>query len=331
VLAGLAAAAAAALLAIAVHALAPGAPALTVALLLGVLCGNIPGLRRLSDGPLRQGFALSARRVLRIGIVLLGLKVSLVDVAGLGWPSLLAGVFIVASAFVVTWTLARLARLPGQQPLLLAAGFSICGVSAIGAFGSATKARNEDTAVPIALVTIFGTLAIVVLPALSALLGLGAESFGAWVGLSVQDVGQVVATAQISGSVALATATVVKLTRVLALAPMVALVGIVQRRREGMPLDDATRRSRPPIVPLFIAGFLLAVLVRTWVPLPAVVFDVADQAQTLALGMALFALGTGIRGAMLRRAGIRAIAVGAGAWAYIALVALLAVVLVQQV
>ncbi|GGF28329.1 YeiH family protein [Subtercola lobariae] len=327
-LAGVAVAGAAALIAFGLHLLVPAIPLLTAAVGLGMVVGQIPATQRLLDTVLKPGIAVSARRLLRIGIVLLGLKLSLFDIAGLGWATIGVIVLIVGITFAATLGFGKLLRLPGTQPILIAAGFSICGASAVGAMSAVTRSKDEDQATPIALVTLCGTLAIFILPVLRLPLGLDPEQFGLWVGLSVHDVGQVVATAQIAGPAALAVAVVVKLTRVLTLAPMVAIVGLVERGRDAradrdaLALDPAAkpveRPKRPPIVPLFIAGFLAAVVIRTFVPISADVLSVADTLQTALLGMALFALGSNIRFAKLARTGWRALIVGLTSWALIA-------------
>jgi uncharacterized integral membrane protein (TIGR00698 family) len=239
-------------------------------------------------------------------------------------------VFIVGITFAGTYALGRWFALPGHQPLLIATGFSICGASAIGAMSGVVKAKDEETATPVALVTLCGTLAIGVLPALWHPLGLGTLQFGHWVGAGVHDVGQVVATAQIAGSAALAVAIVVKLTRVLMLAPVVAIASVVEHRRTlavSLAGTGATEtgRKRLPIVPLFVAGFIVAVLVRTLVPLSEPVLGAADAVQTALLAMALFGLGSAVRLATLVRTGWRALLVGLLSWALIALLALGAV------
>jgi uncharacterized membrane protein YadS len=206
-----------------------------------------------------------------------------------------------------------------------------------------TRAKDSDTATPVALVTLCGTLAIALLPALRPLLGLDAPEFGMWVGASVHDVGQVVATAQIAGATALAVAVVVKLTRVAMLAPMVALAGVVvarsDRKATAAEADGAAAASeaatgtaadftpvkRPAILPLFVVGFLAAVLVRTFVPLTDRFFEVAAYGQELVLGMALFGLGAAISIGTLIRTGGRALAVALISWAVIALLSLGAV------
>ena len=307
-----------------VHLLLPGLPWLTASLILGVIAGCVPPFRPALDGPLKPGLAIASRRLLRIGIVVLGLKLSLADVAALGWLAILLIVALVVLSFVITWGIGRLFRLEGDQAVLMAAGFSICGVSAVGAMSAARGSDERDQGTPIALVTLYGTLAIVVLPLLAGALHLSTLQFGHWVGASVHDVGQVVATAQTAGAAALAIAVVVKLTRVLMLAPMVAIASISTRVR-----GTATATKRPPIVPLFIVGFVLAVLVRTFVPLPDAVLTAADILQSALLACALFAIGASLRLERLVRSGPRAIAAGLVAWVVILGLALV-VVLVSR-
>ncbi|GAA1837333.1 putative sulfate exporter family transporter [Agromyces salentinus] len=319
---GLAVAASAAAIAWLVHLALPALPLLTAAVAIGIIAGQVPPVQRRLDGVLAPGLRVASRTLLRVGIVLLGLKLSLVDIAGLGWVTIATTVAVVVLTFVGTIGLGRALGLPGHQPLLVASGFAICGASAIGAMGSTVRARDEDQAVPVALVTLCGTLAIAVLPALWHPLGLDAVGFGHWVGAGVHDVGQVVATAQLAGPAALAVAVVVKLTRVLMLAPLVAVTAAVERRRH-VPTDG----SRPPVVPLFIAGFVAAVLLATFVPLPEAVLSAADTLQTAVLAMALFALGASIRFADLAATGWRAVVVGLTSWVLVATLAYGAVLL----
>ena len=323
---GLAVAAGGLLLAFAVHLALPVVPVLTMCVVIGVVLGQIPALRGRLDGAWKPGFALAARRLLRIGIVLLGLKLGLGDIVDLGAPTLVAVVIVVVLTFFGTLLLGRLARLPGDEPLLLAAGFSICGVSAIGAMAAVTRSKPSEIAVPAALVTLCGSLAIVVLPLLHAPLALTDLQFGAWAGASVHDVGQVVAVAQTAGASALALAVAIKLTRVLLLAPLVAGVGVYRRySRNGV--TDAASAPRPPIVPLFVLGFLAAMLVRTFLPVPEAALAAADVAQTILFGLALVALGSSIRVVSLVRTSGRSLLVGLASWVLVAALAWGAVVL----
>lgn len=331
-----------------IHVVFPVIPLLTAAVALGIIVAQIPPARREITGSLAPGLSVASKKFMRLGIVLLGLKLSLIDIAHLGWLTILLVVVIVLLTFAATYWLGKLAHLPKHEPILIATGFSICGASAIGAMSGVVKAKDSEASTPIALVTLCGTLAIAVLPLFWHPLGMSADQFGHWVGASVHDVGQVVATAQLAGTSALAIAVVIKLTRVLMLAPMVSIAAIAVRQRDnraaadasiadtpGAVNDDGNSRphavadvatdekpaKRPPIVPLFVAGFLLAVLIRSFVPLPESALSIADTAQTALLAMALFGLGTGVRVRELVGTGWRSLLVGLASWLFIAVLA----------
>ncbi|MGO4760811.1 putative sulfate exporter family transporter, partial [Streptomyces sp. 2MCAF27] len=169
---------------------------------------------------------------------------------------------------------------------------------------------ERDVATSVALVTLCGTLAIAVLPLLQHPLGLSDARFGRWVGASVHDVGQVVAAAQTAGPSALGDAVLVKLMRVALLAPLVAAVAVSVRARRARGAqqaeqagrtDPATRR--PPLVPLFVLGFLAMVAVRSTDRLPSAALDTAATAQELLLAAALFGLGSAVHLPSLARTG----------------------------
>lgn len=301
--------------------LLPTVSPLTLAVALGAVVGNVPGSLRRSQA----GLDVATHHLLRLGIVLLGLRLAVTDVVDLGLPSLAVVVAVVTVTFFGTqWLGRRLGLSPGAS-LLVATGFSICGASAVAAMDGVTRNRKEDTATAIALVTVFGSLAIVVLPALQGPLGLSDQAFGAWAGASVHDVAQTVAAAGAAGPSALAAAVVVKLTRVVLLAPMVAGVGLWERRRDA----GADGGTRPPLVPLFVVGFLVAVAVRSTGVVPAGVLVSAEELSTLLLAAALFALGTAVRFRRLARTGGRALALGLLSWVTICVVAYVGVRLVS--
>ncbi|QCX79278.1 hypothetical protein C9F11_28390 [Streptomyces sp. YIM 121038] len=311
---GLALAAAAVALAWLTHRLLPGLPMLTVAIVLGLVAAHVPGTRTWVRGPAKAGLTFAAKRLMRVGVVLLGLKLSLDDVLGVGWQTVAMVLVTVAATFFGTWWLGRRLGLPGDQPLLIATGYSICGASAIGAVGDVSKSEERDTAVSVAVVTLCGTLAIAVLPLLQGPLGLTDAEFGRWVGASVHDVGQVVATAQTAGGDALGEGVLVKLMRVAVLAPLVAAVAVSVRARGAA----APGERRPAVVPLFVAGFLLMVGLRSTDLLSGSALDAAGLAQELLLGAALFGLGSAVDLRSLARTGGRVALVGLCAWVVVA-------------
>nr|WP_306906886.1 putative sulfate exporter family transporter [Arthrobacter pascens] len=325
--------------AFAVHALVPVLPAMTLAVVLGLLAANLPGTAVWIAGRARPGLDFAGKHFMRAGIVMLGLKVSIVDVLGLGWLALLLVTGVVVVSFAGTYLIARLFRLPQETSLLVATGFSICGASAIGAMAAVRRIRHVDTVLPVALVTLCGTLAIGVLPLLVHPLQLSPRTFGAWTGASVHDVGQVVATAQTAGTAALGIAVVVKLTRVLLLAPMVALAGVQQRRstsrrhREeaaqraasgGVGAAASTEGVLPPVVPLFVVGFMAMVGLRSTGVLAPGWLDAGAGFQDILLGAALFGLGSAVRIRTLLHTGSRALLAALVAWLLIALLGLAA-------
>lgn len=278
---------------------------LTGGVLLGVLLANVG----LIPARVRPGLAVSTRRLLRAGVVFLGLQLSLLELAGLGAPLLLVVLVTVVFGFVATRWVGERLGLSRDLSLLTAAGFSICGASAIAAMEGASEADEDEVATSVALVTIFGTIALFGWPLLQAVLGLGDEAYGAWAGASVHEVAQVVAAASPAGETALATAIVVKLARVIMLAPLVAVVAVLARRRSMIDPDSGGKR--PPLVPLFVLGFLAMVLVRTTNVLPEGVLEATKLLTTALLAAALFGLGTGVRVRVLLATGPRALALGA--------------------
>jgi uncharacterized integral membrane protein (TIGR00698 family) len=313
---GLALAGVAAVLALGVGRLHEAIPPYVLAVGAGVLLAAVGGART----SVRPGLAFAGSTVLRVGVVLLGFDLVFPDVLGLGGRALAVVVAVVVLTFVGTrWIAGRLSVGDGLGTLT-AVGFSICGVSAIAAARDVVDADEDDVAFAVALVTLCGTLAIVILPALRGPLGLDPEAYGAWVGASVHDVGQVVATASVDGDDALATAIVVKLTRVLLLAPLVALLAF--RAARSAPVG-----GRLQAVPLFVVGFVAAIAIASTGLLDDDAIAVIDDVRALLFAAALFAIGTRVDLRRLARLGGRPLAVGLASWALIAVIAYAGVLL----
>lgn len=279
----------------------PAVSALTAAVMVGLLAGNLP----IVPEQVQAGLRWATRRMLRAGVVLLGLQLAVPQVLRLGAGTIIAVGLTVAIGFVGTIGLGRLLGVPRGLTILVATGFSICGASAIAAMESVVKRKDSDVATSVALVTLYGSLAIVAVPLLGTLLGMTGLELGQWAGLSVHEVAQVVAAASPAGAAAVAMAAVVKLSRVVLLAPMVASVSMLERRRN--PAPDG---KRPPLVPLFVLGFLVMIAVRTTGLLPGQVLDASKIATTLLLAGALFGLGSAVKVREVVRTGPRALLLG---------------------
>jgi uncharacterized integral membrane protein (TIGR00698 family) len=311
---GLAATAVATAASFALATLVPGLNATTAAVVLGVLAVNIGVLAPAT----RPGLAFATTSLLRVAVVLLGLQLSVPQLRHLGASGLEVVALTVLVTFFGTQLVARMLGVSRPLGLLVATGFSICGASAIAGMQPVAGGDEDDTRVAVTLVTLCGSLAIIVLPLLRVPLGLDYTAFGSWAGASVHDVGQTVATANRVGHGALEPAIVVKLTRVVLLAPLAA--GVALSRRRSMP---APGKRRPVPVPLFVLGFLAAITVRSTGLVPRVALTGAAQVQQLLLAAALFALGSGVSWTMLRRTGGRPLVLGLVSWVLVASVAYL--------
>lgn len=308
---GLALAAACVILALLVHRVSDSISPLVIAVVLGTVLSNL-GLIPDRAGP---GLQFAAKRLLRLGVVLLGFQLGIAQMAEIGIAGLAGVVLIVSLTFFGTLWAGRRLRLTPGLTLLIATGFSICGASAIAATKSVSTADDDDTAASIALVTLCGSLAIVVLPPFGHLLGLDPTTFGMWVGASVHDVGQVVAASATAGGAAISAAVLVKLTRVLLLAPLVAGVSLHHRAKIRSSGNDA---QQPPIIPLFVVGFLVTTGIRSMDLLPLQAIDLLDQAKTIVFALALVGLGAGVQIKKLRRFGPRPLVLALISWFVIA-------------
>jgi len=318
---GLLLCAAAVAIAMTVNAALPAASPLIIAIVLGIAVTNTVRLPQ-STAP---GITLAAKKLLRLGIVFLGLQLVLSDIAALGVPMLIVIVCIVAGGIFGTLLLGRLLKMRPTQVLLIACGFSICGAAAVAGVEGVTDSEEEDVVTAVALVVIFGTLMIFGLPLAASLLGLSPEVSGMWAGGSIHEIAQVVAAGGVIGGGALTIAVVVKLARVLMLAPVAAVLSVRQRRSGRVEAGQ----KRPPIVPLFILGFLAMVLLRSFADLPGAVIAAGSFAQTALLSAAMFGLGCGVKIRSLMQVGARPFILAAASTVLVAGIALAGILLVH--
>src|SRR5215208_2135253 len=231
-----------------------GASPLMIGVLLGVIVRLVVG----APAKMRPGVEFVQKHLLRIAIVLLGAQLTFEKVGAVGGAVLLVIIAAVVLTFAFTWWAGRWLRTDPALAQLIAAGSSICGISAIVASNTVVKAPDEDVAYAIATATAFGSLSIFIYPVVAAGLSLNPMLYAVWVGSSLHEVAQVIAAGFIYGEEAGEFAVVVKLTRVLMLVPMVLMLGWITGLRHrsssgaGRSLLDVLR-DLP--LPIFIAGF----------------------------------------------------------------------------
>jgi uncharacterized integral membrane protein (TIGR00698 family) len=293
---------------------------LLIAIVAGAVLANTVSL----PAKFQPGLAFSAKRLLRVGIALLGLQLMFSDIVGLGWGVIAVVVAIVFLGIAGTMYAGKLLGLSWSQRILIACGFSICGAAAVAAADGVVNAREEELLTAVALVVIFGTLMIPTIPLLADAFGMNEIDAGMWAGGSIHEVAQVVAAGSALGATALGVATVVKLARVLMLAPVMAFLSIRQRT-----MVDNTDTKRPPLIPLFVVAFISCMGLRSTGMLPNELLGLAKTVQTALLAAAMFALGLGVRLSVIRGVGARPFVLAAISTVWVATIAYFGVVLVS--
>ena len=260
------------------------APAMLIALAAGMALNPVFASRPV----LTPGVMFSARTVLRFGIVLLGARVTIGELADLGAPTLLLAAGGVATTIAGGWAIGRALGLKSDHAALSAGAVAICGASAALAISSVLP-RNEhsdrNTMVTIIGVTALSTLAMVLYPLIANAAGFDHRTAGVFLGASIHDVAQVVGAGFMISPETAETATIVKLTRVACLAPAVAVLGFYFRA----PVEKPQRFQLP--VPLFLIGFLAMMLLRSGGLVSEPVASMLTRVSQWCLLIAVVALG----------------------------------------
>lgn len=288
------------------------------AMLVGMLFANFTTVPSVAV----PGIQLLGKRMLRLAVALLGLQLTLVQVYEIGLTGMLLLVLIVASTYAFTLLAAQWLGVSPGLGRLLAAGTSICGASAIAAANSVEQAKEEEVSYAIACITVFGTLAIVLYPVAAALVDMDVLDFGFWSGASIHEVAQVVATGFQRGDEAGEFAVVVKLSRVLMLAPILIVAVLLASRRHkntgGIPL------TKSQMFPVFVSAFIVLMLANTAGIVPEMIRSVIVKITPVMLAAALGALGLGTHFSSLRAYGVRPLLLAALATVFISMASLLA-------
>lgn len=295
---------------------APALPALAI----GLVAGRAAGGARI----FAPGLALAAREVLRLGVVLMGAKVTWAAIEALGWPALAVTLAGLVGALGVGFAVGRLFGLTRSQAVVAGGAVAICGASAamaIAAVFPRGPGRDRDTAVTVALVTLFGTVAMLGLPWLAAALGLGPHASATLLGASLHEMAQVAGAGYgVSPDVGTEAVTI-KLVRIACLAPLVLGVRAFAAR------EAAEDGCKPPLVPLFVLGFIILALGANLGVVPeALKAPISGVSQACVLA-AIAALGLRMSPADLLRGGVAPVAAVAGATAALIALVLLGITL----
>jgi uncharacterized integral membrane protein (TIGR00698 family) len=292
-------------------ALATPALALAVGLLLALAIGN----------PWPQLTGALSSRLLQVAIVALGLGISLESLVRAGSTGVGVTVLVIAAVFAVGIQLGRLMSVEHDLSILVTAGTSICGGSAVAAIGPAIGASREAMSVALATVFVLNAVALYLFPPIGHLLDLSQHQFGVWAALAIHDTSSVVGAAASYGPLALEQATILKLARALWILPLVLIIP----RWRSQPSSGSPRTLA---VPWFIGFFVLAAVARSIAPPGAMRwFDAGARAGRTALVLTLFLIGANLTRDQLRAVGVRPFLHGLVLWIVVGSATLAAVVM----
>ena len=273
------------------------------AILLGIAVRNTVGLKPY----LLPGVRFAVTRLLRLGIILVGIKLSIFDVLKLGVMGVPVVIAAIATGLIVITWLGRKLGLPPHLTTLIAAGTSICGVTAIVSTAPAIDAEDKEVAYAVSIIAIFGMAAMLVYPYLARMLLTTSEQIGLFLGTAVHDTSQVVGAAMAYKEVfqderVLQAATVTKLTRNLFLAVIVPLLSYMHHRELEAASPVKHKVEFRKLFPVFVLGFVAMAVVRsigdatwntaTWKTMTAQIGDVWGARYLLGSAMAAVGLGT---------------------------------------
>ncbi|MBN1657930.1 MAG: putative sulfate exporter family transporter [Anaerolineae bacterium] len=238
--------------------------------MLTILMGLILGATVPMPKVLQPGLGFTVKKVLRLGIILLGIRLTIFDVFRLGAYGVPIVLFCLLGALLVTTRINNWLKLPERLGALIAVGTSICGVSAIVATGPAIDAKDEEVAYAVAVITIFGLFATIVYPFLAnGIFPNEALRAGLFLGTSVHDTSQVIGAAKayadvFSAPAALDIAAVTKLVRNVFMAIVIPFVALwYSRRAQGQGKPGGMKVSFLELLPLFVVGFLALAMIRS--------------------------------------------------------------------
>ena len=262
-----------------------GGPVMLYALVIGLAGHSFATLKQT-----RAGMSFAADTVLKIGVALLGVKITIVDIADLGFQTAgLVCLAVAATLFIGTW-IGRCVGLRPGHAVLSAGAVAICGSSAALAISSVLP-QNKDTecntVVTIIVVTLLSTASMVLFPLVASTLNLSETDAGIFIGATIHNVAQVVGAGYMVSEDAGDISTVVKLMRVAFLLPVIFIIGLLFRTSRTKPASE----KRPPLLPLFMIGFILIMLSNSFGYIPAMGASVLAEISRWALVVAIAALG----------------------------------------
>ena len=259
------------------------------------------------------GFKFTSKKLLKFAIILLGLSLNITTILHVGKLSLLVMIFTLATCFGGGYFIGKALGLNWKLSNLISAGTGICGGSAIAAIAPTIDAKDSDVAYAMSATFLFDMAMIVLFPIMGRAMGMSDEAFGIWAGTAVNDTSSVVATGYAFSEGAGDFATMVKLTRTLAIIPTVITFALIQlqlKKKEALTNqtdvgDQKANFSITKIFPWFILGFLAMSIVASILPIPTTVVSNTKHISKFLMVCALAAIGLNTSFSSMKKSGIR--------------------------
>lgn len=276
---------------------------LVIAIILGMVWRatfNVPDVWQM-------GISFSSKKLLRLGIILLGMRLNLADIYHAG-----ASVFLIAflnlvfALFVVYW-LTKVLHVDKKLGILTACGTAICGAAAVVAIAPQIKANEKETAVGAAIVALLGTVFTLIYTVVYSLIGLTPTQYGIFAGGTLHEIAHVIAAAAAGGDEAVDMAVIVKLTRVALLVPVAIVIGIMYQRRNK---EQGSKAFSLSIIPWFILGFLVMSAINSLGIVPPAVAQKVVNCAYILIAMAMAGLGLNVEMKTFKQLGIKAFIAG---------------------
>jgi uncharacterized integral membrane protein (TIGR00698 family) len=280
--------------------------------------------------PFARRSARMTKYLLQASVVLLGFGMNLQKVVEAGRTGLLFTIATIAGTLLLGFLAGRLMHVDRITAHLISSGTAICGGSAIAAVGPVIDASDEEMSVSLATVFILNSIALFIFPPIGHALGMTQNQFGVWAAIAIHDTSSVVGAAAKYGNEALQIATTVKLTRALWIVPLTLATAFSFKRLArpvaSGPAETTANVSRAPrvAIPWFILWFVVASVVRTYVPAVAV-WDVLVRVAKVGLTITLFLIGASLTRKSIAKVGVRPLFLGVFLWIVISCVSLWAV------
>lgn len=294
------------------------------AILMGIILNRV--IKRTDS--IQPGIQYTSKKILQYAVILLGFGMNLSDILAKGKQSLPVIVSTITTALILAFLLYKILKTPVKTSVLIGVGSCICGGSAIAATAPVIDAGEEEIAQSISVIFLFNIAAALLFPVLGGILGLSNEGFGLFAGTAINDTSSVTAAAAawdgIHGSNTLEAATIVKLTRTLAIIPITLILSVWQMRKAGKENSKEEGGFQlKKIFPFFILFFVLASVITTVFALPAAVTAPLKDLSKFFIIMAMAAIGFHTDIVKLIKTGGKPIFMGFCCWLGISFVSLL--------